>query len=212
VRCAASSSTVCAPVRRCAIRGASGYPRAAANCATPSRSASDPPRRPTGRCLATGRATWSSAAGPARWEPWSSATICLYRTRDTPTHFRLTAVQGCQALQDFSRWTWAHLADLAQRAGPGGARSIGVAAQRTHRSASLRSPRWLQDSQGRPRQSLAASAVTRTVSDQHPLCGGSSAANQPLGLGPFGPGATVVAEPGSPPAGASIEVLSFEHR
>jgi IS30 family transposase len=36
---------------------ASGCPRAAASSATPSISASDPPRRPTGPCPATGKAT-----------------------------------------------------------------------------------------------------------------------------------------------------------
>jgi hypothetical protein len=54
-RCAASCSAVCARVGRCAIREPSGCPRAAASCATPSISASDPPRRPTGRCPALGR-------------------------------------------------------------------------------------------------------------------------------------------------------------
>jgi DNA-binding CsgD family transcriptional regulator len=37
-------------------------------------SASGLPRPPTGRCPAIGKATWCSASGPARWEPWSSAT------------------------------------------------------------------------------------------------------------------------------------------
>jgi hypothetical protein len=77
-----SSSAARAPVGRCAIRGASGCPRDAANSATPSRSASDPPRRPTGRCPAIGKATWSSAGDPARWEPWSStaaAMCCCFR-------------------------------------------------------------------------------------------------------------------------------------
>jgi DNA-binding CsgD family transcriptional regulator len=69
VRWAASSSAVWAPVGRCALRGASGWPRDAVSCATPSTSASDPPRRPTGRCPAIGKATWSSASGPARWAP-----------------------------------------------------------------------------------------------------------------------------------------------
>jgi DNA-binding CsgD family transcriptional regulator len=49
-------------------------PRDVGSCATPSTSASDPPRRPTGRCPAIGKATWSSASGPARSGPWSSAT------------------------------------------------------------------------------------------------------------------------------------------
>jgi Helix-turn-helix domain/Family of unknown function (DUF6186) len=52
-------------------------PRAAASCATPSIAASDPPRRPPGRCLGIGKATWSSAAGPARSAPWSSATAAM---------------------------------------------------------------------------------------------------------------------------------------
>ena len=54
-RCAASSSAVCARVGRCAIREPSGCPRAAASSATPSISASDPPRRPTGPCPAIGK-------------------------------------------------------------------------------------------------------------------------------------------------------------
>ena len=54
-----------------------GCPRAAVSCVTPSISASDPPRRPTGRCPAIGKATWSSAAGRARSAPWSSATAAM---------------------------------------------------------------------------------------------------------------------------------------
>jgi hypothetical protein len=58
-------------------RVASGCRKDVASCATPSPSVSDPPRRPTGRCLDTGKATWSSAAAPARSEPWSSATAAM---------------------------------------------------------------------------------------------------------------------------------------
>jgi IS30 family transposase len=71
-------------LQRCLRTGrAMGYPRAsacprdAASCATPCISASDPLRRPTGRCLAIGKATWSSAAGPARSGPWSNATAAM---------------------------------------------------------------------------------------------------------------------------------------
>ncbi len=39
-----------------------------------STSANDPPRQRTGRCRATGKATWCSAPRTARWRPWSSAT------------------------------------------------------------------------------------------------------------------------------------------
>jgi IS30 family transposase len=56
---------------------ASGCRKDVGSCATPSISTSDPPRRPTGRCLGTGKATWSSAAAPARSGPWWSATAAM---------------------------------------------------------------------------------------------------------------------------------------
>ena len=58
-------------------RRPSGCPRAAVSCATPSISASGPPRRPTGRCPAIGKATWCLASGPARSGPWWSATAAI---------------------------------------------------------------------------------------------------------------------------------------
>jgi IS30 family transposase len=71
-------------LQRCLRSGrAMRYPRAKrlpqgeASCVTPSISAGDPRRRPTGRCLAIGQATWSSAGGPARWGPWWSATAAM---------------------------------------------------------------------------------------------------------------------------------------
>jgi DNA-binding CsgD family transcriptional regulator len=54
-RCAGSCNATCARGGRCAIRGPSGCPRAVASSATPFPSASDPPRRPIGPCLAIGR-------------------------------------------------------------------------------------------------------------------------------------------------------------
>ena len=56
---------------------ASASPRAVGSSATPSTSASGPPRRSTGRCLGIGKATWSSGGGPARSGPWSSATAAM---------------------------------------------------------------------------------------------------------------------------------------
>jgi hypothetical protein len=73
-RLVASSSVAWARVGRCASRGPSGCPRAVASCATPSTSASDPPRPLPGRCPAIGKATWCSASGPARSGPGWSAT------------------------------------------------------------------------------------------------------------------------------------------
>jgi DNA-binding CsgD family transcriptional regulator len=81
-RSAASCNAACGPGGRCATRAASGCRRAEASCATPSTSASGPPRRPTGRCPGTGRATWCSASGPARSGPWwsaAAATCCWSR-------------------------------------------------------------------------------------------------------------------------------------
>ena len=47
-----------------------------------------PRRRPTGRCPAIGKATWCLASGPARSEPWSSATAvmccCSHSLTDSP--------------------------------------------------------------------------------------------------------------------------------
>jgi IS30 family transposase len=74
-------------LQRCLRTGrAMRYPRAkrlpkdVGSCATPSISASDPLRPLTGRCRVIGKATWSSADGPARSGPWSSATaaMCCY--------------------------------------------------------------------------------------------------------------------------------------
>jgi IS30 family transposase len=71
-------------LQRCLRTGrAMRYPRAKrlpqgeASCATPSISASDPPRPPTGPCPAIGKVTWCSASGPVRWGPWSSATAAM---------------------------------------------------------------------------------------------------------------------------------------
>jgi DNA-binding CsgD family transcriptional regulator len=56
---------------------ASGCRKAVGSCATPFPSASDPRRRPTGRCPGIGKATWCLASGPARSGPWSSATAAM---------------------------------------------------------------------------------------------------------------------------------------
>jgi hypothetical protein len=74
---AGSCSAGCARVGRCPSPRAKRLPKGEANSATPCLSVSRRPRRPTGRCPGTGKATWSSAGGRARWEPWSSATATL---------------------------------------------------------------------------------------------------------------------------------------
>jgi IS30 family transposase len=60
-------------------------PKDVGSCATPSISASDPLRPPTGRCRVIGKATWSSADGPARSGPWSSATAAMCCCSHWPT-------------------------------------------------------------------------------------------------------------------------------
>jgi hypothetical protein len=84
-RCAASCSAACARVGRCATHGVSGCPRAVGSCATPFISASDPLRRPTGRCPGTGKAIWCLAGGPVQWGPWWSATAARCCCSPCPT-------------------------------------------------------------------------------------------------------------------------------
>jgi helix-turn-helix protein len=87
-RSVASCNAACGRVGRCAIRGASGCPRDVASCVTLSTSASDHPRRPTGRCPAIGKATWCSASGPVRSGRWWSVTAarccCSRSLRGSP--------------------------------------------------------------------------------------------------------------------------------
>jgi Helix-turn-helix domain len=68
---------LCSAVGRCAPRAVNGCHRDVDSCATLSTSASGPRRRPTGRCPGIGKATWSSAGGPARSGPWWSATAAM---------------------------------------------------------------------------------------------------------------------------------------
>jgi hypothetical protein len=86
-RSVGSCSVACAPGGRCAIPEPSAYPRASS--ATPSTSASGPPRLPIGPCLAIGKATWSSAGDPARWGPWwSTAAAMCCCSRSLTVHCR----------------------------------------------------------------------------------------------------------------------------
>ena len=83
----------------------------------------DPPRRPTGPCLAIGKATWSSAGGPARSGPWWSAiaaTCCCSPSLTGFTAERMRPALTAAILrlpQQLRRsLTWDHGREMAEHA------------------------------------------------------------------------------------------------
>jgi Helix-turn-helix domain len=123
-RSAVSCNVACARAGRCAIREASGCPRAEASCATPFPSASDPLRRPTGRCLDIGEATWCSASDPARSGPWSSATAAMSCCSHSPTDSLQKACPSVDRRRPGPARATAPLVDLGSRPGDGRAHPV----------------------------------------------------------------------------------------